>query len=66
MPNRTTDKSSCREFVSSHPLYVSALISYNLCASTFLEQFLDRIGYRLQNIFWDEDFTLDELYCTSR
>jgi hypothetical protein len=29
-------------------------------ASTFLEQYHARIGYRLQTLFWDESFTLEQ------
>ena len=55
------DKSSCREFASSHPSSSSFRISYcNLCAFTFLVYYLARIGYRLPNSFWDEGFTLEE------
>jgi hypothetical protein len=60
VPTDTTDKLSCQEFASLHPpTYISAFI-LQLVRLYFLSVVFTRISYRLQNLFWDEGFILDE------
>jgi hypothetical protein len=61
VPTDTTGPIACQEFASSHPLYVSAFtLLQSLLAFTFLKQYHARIGYRLQTLFWDGSFTLEQ------
>jgi hypothetical protein len=61
VPTDTKGKIACQEFVYSHPsLRFRITLLQSLLAFTFLEWYHARIGYRLQNLFWDEGFTLDQ------
>ena len=50
--NEPRDKHPRQECAISYPaLYASVFYTSNLCAFSFIEQFLDRKGYRLLNSF---------------
>ena len=55
------DKSSCREFASSHPLFIFPHFILQLVYLYILSVDQARIDYMLQNLFWDEGFALVEL-----